>query len=95
METNKSLIVKFPAYTDPINSGEMEYHYSLCAKKCGITMTETKLFPSEKCHGNGINPGKKELLAVGHAAGMPRRKCEQIADEIYKITTTELAQYLG
>ena len=201
-------IIKFPAYTDPINSGEMEYHYSLCAKKCGITMTETKLFPSEKCHGyfgtvrfdreqntglrrhmltaaalleldfrepsldyhalmkltkiltkdnktdlenmyrrmcfnvfahnrddhaknftflydetndswrlspaydmtfsntyygehttsvdgNGINPGKKELLAVGHAAGMPRRKCEQIADDIYEITTTELAQYLG
>ena len=201
-------IIKFPAYTDPINSGEMEYHYSLCAKKCGITMTETKLFPSEKCHGyfgtvrfdreqntglrrhmltaaalleldfrepsldyhalmkltkiltkdnktdlenmyrrmcfnvfahnrddhaknftflydetndswrlspaydmtfsntyygehttsvdgNGINPGKKELLAVGHAAGMHRRKCEQIADEIYEITTTELAQYLG
>ena len=201
-------IIKFPAYTDPINSGEMEYHYSLCAKKCGITMTETKLFPSEKCHGyfgtvrfdseqntglrrhmltaaalleldfrepsldyhalmkltkiltkdnktdlenmyrrmcfnvfahnrddhaknftflydetndswrlspaydmtfsntyygehttsvdgNGINPGKKALLAVGHSAGMPRRKCEQIADEIYEITTTELAQYLG
>jgi serine/threonine-protein kinase HipA len=31
--------------------GELEYRYSLCAKKCGIDMTETRLFPSKQCAG--------------------------------------------
>lgn len=29
---------------DPTNVGEIEYKYSLLAKKCGINMSETKLF---------------------------------------------------
>ena len=44
-------IVKFPAVTDKRDAGEMEYRYSLCAKKCGIEMTETRLFPSKQCEG--------------------------------------------
>lgn len=44
-------IIKFPAHVDGKDAGEMEYQYSLCAKACGISMTETKLFPSEKCKG--------------------------------------------
>ncbi len=28
-----------------------EYEYSLCAKKCGIEMTRTRLFPSKRCGG--------------------------------------------
>jgi serine/threonine-protein kinase HipA len=44
-------IVKFPASTDRRDVGEIEYRYSLCAKKCGIDMTETRLFPSEQCAG--------------------------------------------
>ncbi|MGN1179924.1 MAG: type II toxin-antitoxin system HipA family toxin [Suilimivivens sp.] len=211
---DKSWIIKFPAYVDPKNAGEMEYEYSLCAKKCGITMTETKLFPSRKCSGyfgtvrfdrekdtdeagnvqilrrhmltaaalleldfqqpcmdyhtlmkltkiltrdnksdienmyrrmclnvfahnrddhaknftfiydevnnlwklspaydmtysntyygehttsvdgNGMNPGKKEMIAVGQAAGMSRKKCEQTADEVCEVVVTELAKYL-
>lgn len=44
-------IIKFPAHVDGENAGKMEYDYSCCAKKCGITMSETRLFPSEKCEG--------------------------------------------
>ena len=207
-------IIKFPAHVDSQDAGAMEYEYSLCAKKCGITMMKTKLFPSQKCkgyfgtvrfdrekstdkhgreqvhrkhmltaaallevdfqqpcmdyhslmkltkiltkdnkqdienmyrrmcfnvfahnrddhaknftflydevndlwrlspayditysntyygehttsvNGNGTNPGKKELVAVGQAVHMTKKKCEQIADEIYEIVTTELMPYL-
>lgn len=48
---NEDWIIKFPSSTDPKNIGEKEYKYSLCAKDCGINMTETKLFPSEICSG--------------------------------------------
>ena len=44
-------IIKFPAHVDRNNSGRMEYEYSLCAKKCGIPMTETRLFASNICDG--------------------------------------------
>lgn len=44
-------IIKFPAHVDGKNIGRMEYEYSVCARKCGITMSETKLFSSERCDG--------------------------------------------
>ena len=44
-------IIKFSAHVDGENAGKMEYDYSCCAKKCGIIMSETRLFPSEKCEG--------------------------------------------
>jgi len=44
-------IIKFPAHIDDANIGKKEYDYSIFAKKCGITMTETKLFPSKECGG--------------------------------------------
>jgi serine/threonine-protein kinase HipA len=47
----KEWIIKFPAHTDPSDCGLREYDYSICAKKCGINMTETRLFPSEVCEG--------------------------------------------
>lgn len=47
----KEWIVKFPAKTDPNISGKREYDYSLCAKKCGINMTETQLVSSDVCEG--------------------------------------------
>ena len=37
-------LVKFRSSADPENVGEIEYHYSLLAKKCGIEMPETQLF---------------------------------------------------
>ena len=48
---NEDWIIKFPSSSDPKNIGEKEYQYSLCAKNCGINMTETKLFPSKICSG--------------------------------------------
>ena len=50
-EQGREWIVKFPAKKDPDISGKREYDYSLCAKKCGITMTETQLINSAICEG--------------------------------------------
>lgn len=44
-------IIKFPSTYDKDNIGQIEYNYSLCAKKCGIEMEETRLFQSEMCSG--------------------------------------------
>lgn len=41
---DKEWLVKFKATIDPVNIGEIEYEYSLLAKKCGINMPETRLF---------------------------------------------------
>ena len=40
---NEDWIIKFPSSSDPKNIGEKEYQYSLCAKDCGINMTETDI----------------------------------------------------
>ena len=47
----KDWIIKFPAHVDGKDAGKMEYDYSCCARQCGITMSETRLFPSDKCKG--------------------------------------------
>ena len=44
-------LIKFPHRQDDPNIGQMEYNYSQCAKRCGIHMTETRLFPSNQCAG--------------------------------------------
>lgn len=41
---NEHWLVKFPSSSDPKNIGEIEYNYSLLAKKAGIEMSETLLF---------------------------------------------------
>ena len=203
-------MIKFPAHVDGREAGRMEYDYSVCARRCGIVMEETRLFPSKVCggyfgtrrfdrrrgndgkmervhmltaaalleldfeqpsldyhslmkltkiltrdnaqdmenmfrrmcfnvfahnrddhaknftylyeektdswrlspaydltysstyygehttsvDGNGANPGRKELLAVGTAAGLNRSKCERIADEIADHVSEELRAYL-
>ena len=40
---DKEFLVKFRAMLDPENIGEIEYNYSLLAKKCGINMPQTRL----------------------------------------------------
>ena len=50
-ENGKDWIIKFPASRDPAISGKREYDYSLCAKECGIFMTETALVASNTCEG--------------------------------------------
>lgn len=44
--------------------------------------------------GNGRNPGRKELLAVGMTAGMKKSSCERIIDEIQTCVTQMLGEYL-
>jgi len=41
---NEDWLVKFKSSSDPENIGQIEYEYSLAAKKCGIEMPETRLF---------------------------------------------------
>lgn len=48
---NNHWIIKFPTHADGENAGKMEYDYSCCARQCGIVMSETRLFPSERCEG--------------------------------------------
>jgi len=63
-------IVKFPTSTDEKNAGEIEYRYSLCAKKSGIDMTETCLFPSKQCSGYF---GTKRFDRVKSESGIKKR----------------------
>ena len=203
---NEEWIIKCPAHVDGKDAGKMEYDYSCCARQCGIVMSETRLFPSDKCKGyfgtkrfdrrpdgkrhhmltaaalleldfeqpsldyhslmkltkiltrdnaedmenmfrrmcfnvfahnrddhsknftylyddkedkwhlspaydltysntyygehttsvdgNGRNPGRKELLAVGTGAGMKKTRCEEIIDEIEKKVKEMLEEYL-
>ncbi|MBO6218090.1 MAG: type II toxin-antitoxin system HipA family toxin [Treponema sp.] len=44
-------IVKFPSSVDSKEIGLQEYEYCECARKCGIQVSETRLFPSKKCSG--------------------------------------------
>lgn len=202
-------IIKFPSLIDPPDLGEEEHAYSLCARRCGIEVPETRLFPSGKCgsffgvrrfdrekapdgtvrrihcvtvsglletshsfpcldydallrlvramtgsheevikmyrrmcfnvfahnrddhsdnfsflydakarawmlapaydltwsssvcgehatlvHGNGMNPGMKDVMAVAAEAGISRRKALEIAEEIREITEEDLGVYL-
>lgn len=44
-------IIKFPASAEDQDSGVMEKAYMDCAARCGITVPETRLLPSERCGG--------------------------------------------
>ena len=48
---NEEWIIKFPCRIDPINAGEKEFIANKTAKKCGINVSEYKLFPSKLCTG--------------------------------------------
>ena len=45
--------------------------------------------------GNGRNPGEKEILAVGIAAGMARAECRRIMNQIKDCVNQMLGQYLS
>ena len=63
---NEDWIIKFPSSLDDKNIGELEYLYSLCAKKCKIDMPETKLFPSKISSGYfGIKRFDRKKLSTG------------------------------
>ena len=59
-------IVKFPSSEDPINIGQMEYEYNLCAADCGVEIPEVKLFDSKKGPGFfGVKRFDRERTANG------------------------------
>ena len=63
---NEDWIIKFPSSLDDNNIGELEYLYSVCAKKCKIDMTEIKLFPSKISSGYfGIKRFDRKKLLTG------------------------------
>ena len=62
-------IIKFPAAIDRPDIGRTEYEYSLCARKCGIEVPETRLFPSNVCEGYF---GTKRFDRVRTAHGVTR-----------------------
>ena len=62
----ESWIVKFPSSFDGPKAGKREYLYSLCARKCGIEMAETKLLPSKVTSGYF---GTKRFDRVNHEEG--------------------------
>lgn len=78
-------IIKFPAHVDSHNAGKMEYDYSVCAKRCQITMPETRLFPSELCEGyfgtvrfdRRIRDGKTQRIHMVSAAALLEANFEQ------------------
>lgn len=45
--------------------------------------------------GNGKNPGSKELLAVGVAAGLKKKECESIITEIKTYVKKDLGEIYG
>lgn len=44
-------LVKFPSSLDPEGIGRMEYDFALCARACGIDMSDVRLIPSKLCDG--------------------------------------------
>ena len=63
---NEDWIIKFPSSLDDSNIGELEYLYSVCAKKCKIDMPETKLFSSKISSGYfGIKRFDRKKLSTG------------------------------
>ena len=63
---NEDWIIKFPSSLDDNNIGELEYLYSVCAKKCKIDVPETKLFPSKISPGYfGIKRFDRKKLSTG------------------------------
>lgn len=66
-------IIKFPSSVDPLNIGKQEYNYCKTAKKCGIEVSDVKLFESRKCKGyfgtkRFDRDGKKRIHMVSASA---------------------------
>lgn len=90
---NKDWIIKFSAHVDKEDAGIMEYEYSLCAKECGIPMTETRLFPSKECEGyfsierfDRINGERKHMLTVAALLELDFREPNMDYHELMKLT---------
>ena len=67
---NKEWLVKFKATEDHDSIGEIEYEYSLLAKKCGINMPETKLFEGKYFGVERFDRNANEKIHTISAAGL-------------------------
>jgi len=63
-------IVKFKSSHDPENIGDIEYQYSLIAKKCGIEMTETRLLEGKYFGIKRFDRDKKHKIHIHSASGL-------------------------
>jgi serine/threonine-protein kinase HipA len=63
-------IIKFPAAVDKPDVGEMEFHYALTARECGIEIPEVRLFTS-KAHAGYF--GVKRFDRINDKGGHPQR----------------------
>ena len=78
-------IIKFPAHVDGQDAGGMEYEYALCAKACGIDMTEVRLFPSKKCKGYfGIKRFDRERIVDGIGTKVKAGNKKKRIQDVYK-----------
>ena len=66
----KEWLVKFRASSDPMNIGQIEYDYSLLAKKCGLEMPETRLFDGKYFGVERFDRTKYGKLHVVSVAGL-------------------------
>ncbi len=67
---NKEWLVKFRALYDPENVGEIEYRYSLLAKKCGIEMPETRLIENKYFGVERFDRTVSEKIHIVSVAGL-------------------------
>ena len=67
---NESWIVKFPSSIDPKNIGEIEYNYSLIAKKCGVEFTETELLEGKYFATKRFDREEGRRVHMHSAAGL-------------------------
>lgn len=65
-------LVKFKAQQDPDNIGNIEYDYSLLAKKCGIEMADTRLFEGKYFGTKRFDRDKGKKYHIISMAGLLR-----------------------
>lgn len=63
-------IIKFKATSDPENIGQIEYDYSLAAKKCGLNVSETKLFEGKYFGTKRFDKIGNERFHIHSASGL-------------------------
>lgn len=79
-------IIKFPSSDERTDIGRQEYEYSLCAKECGIEMSETRLFPSKKCAGYfGTKRFDRQKSADEHMAKVHMLSVSAILETSHRI----------
>lgn len=67
---DESWIVKFPSSVDSSDIGDIEYNYSLMAKKCGIEMPETALFEGKYFGVRRFDREKGKRIHMHTASGL-------------------------